>query len=212
MTFRIALLVALFCTLAGPARTQVLDSSVVVQAFGGVPLNLRSRLTVHQEGHDSFRHDASWESRPFEQPFYWAVRIRWQRFGYGLELQLLHHKMYLRNNPPEIEYLEVTHGYNILTASYVAWTDPIHLRIGLGAVLPSSDSIVRGLSHSAHDYKLAGPALMMGAGWEKDLSRHFLIAAEGQFIGAWADVDIAEGHARVRSIALHLLVGVGVGF
>jgi len=206
------ILILLGSLLACPAPARSLDTPMVFQVFGGVPLNVQTRLTVNQDGHDTLKHNASWKSRPFEQPLYWALRLRWQRDHHGLELQLLHHKLYLANNPPEIEHFEVTHGFNILTVSYVAWTDPVQLRVGLGAVLPSSDSTVRGLSHDAHDYKLAGPALQIGAGWEKDLSRHLMVAAEGQFIYAWADVDIADGQARVRSVALHLLFGLGVGF
>jgi len=212
MNGRLALLVALLWLVPSQVTAQAPEPSLVLHGFGGVPINLPSSLKVNQDGHDSFRHDATWESRPLEQPLYWAVRVRWQRDDHGLELQLLHHKMYLRNNPPEIQHFEVTHGFNILTVNYVAWTAPVNLRLGLGAVLPSSDSTVRGLSHNAHRYKLAGPAIMVGTGWEKHLSRHFLVAAEGQIIGAWADVDIAKGQARVRSIALHLLLGVGVGF
>ncbi len=146
-----------------------------------------------------------------QQPFYWALRLRWQRADDGFEVQLLHHKLYLNNNPEYIDHLEITHGFNILTANYLRRTYPIQPRMGLGIVIPDAESIVLGEYHQ-DGYKVGGPAVLLGAGWEHALGRHVLIAADAQFIAGWAAVDIDGGEARVRSLALHLLLGIGVGF
>ncbi len=187
------------------------DSRVVLQVFGGTALNLPSRLTVHHLELGSVRHRATWATRPFDQPFYWAVRARWQRRDDGFEVQLLHHKLILTNNPPYVDHFEVTHGFNVLTVNYLRRLQPVQPRFGLGVVIPDAESVVLGEYHR-DGHKIGGPAMLVGAGWEYALGRHVLIAADAQFIAGWASVDIADGEARVRSLALHLLLGVGIGF
>lgn len=187
------------------------EGSVVLQFFGGTALNLPTRLTVHHLDLGSVRHSATWETRPLDQPFYWALRARWQRRDDGLELQFLHHKMYLKNNPGYIDHLEVTHGFNVLTVNYLRRTYPVQPRLGLGVVIPDAESTVLGEFHQ-DGYKIGGLAVLLGAGWEHALARHLVVAADAQFVAGWTSVDVDRGEARVRSLALHLLVGVGAVF
>ena len=210
------LLVVLLTMAAGPVAAQGgapagPETSFVFQVFGGAPLNIPTGLTIHHEALGSVRHRATWVSRPVQQPFYWALRTRWQRRDDGFELQLLHHKIYLQNNPESIDHLEITHGFNVLTVNYLRRSYPVQPRLGIGVVIPDAESVVLGEFHQ-DGYKIAGPALMVGAGWEHARGRHVLVAADAQFIAGWAAVDIAGGEARVRSLALHLLLGLGLGF
>jgi hypothetical protein len=193
---------------AAPPENSEADA-VVVQFLGGMALNLPTTLSFHHDDLGRFDHAARWETRPLDQPFYWAARVRWQRAVDGFELQLLHHKLYLRNNPPGVDHFEVTHGFNLLTVNYLRRTRPVQLRGGLGVVIPDTESIVQG-QHRDDGYSVAGPALLVGAGWEHALGRYVLLAAEAQFAAGWATVGIDGGDARVRSLALHLLVGVGI--
>jgi hypothetical protein len=39
-----------------------------------------------------------------------------------------------------------------------------------------------------------------------------VVAAEAQFIAAGARVDVAAGTAKVASVGVHLLAGLGIGF
>lgn len=187
------------------------EGSVVLQFFGGTALNLPTRLTVQHLDLGSVRHSATWKTDPLDQPFYWALRARWQRRDDGFELQLLHHKMYLKNNPASIDHLEITHGFNVLTVNYLRRTYPVQPRLGLGVVIPDAESIVLGEFHQ-DGYKIGGPAVLVGAGWEHALSRHVLVAVDAQFIAGWTSVDVDRGEARVSSLALHLLVGLGASF
>ncbi len=180
-----------------------------IQAFSGLPLNLRSTLVVTQQGYSDIEHLASWRTRPFEQPFYWALRLRRQRSETAWELQLLHHKLYLHNNPPEIEHLEVTHGFNIATINWVRRRAGWDLRMGAGLVLPRAESTIHGNQHSSTGYEFAGPALLVAAGRQHGISRRFYGVGEIQLIAAWAEIEVADGNAEVRSIAFHVLLGVG---
>jgi hypothetical protein len=185
---------------------------VVIQAFGGAPLNTPTTLKISQAGFPDLEHEASWTTKPLDQPFYWALRIRWQQETTGWELQLLHHKLHLRNVNADIEHFEVTHGYNTLTAHHVWRLGRWHVRLGAGVVLPHAESTIRGRYAGTGPYRVRGPAALAGVGWEQPLGRHVLATAEAQGVAAVATTDVAGGRARVRAVGLHLLVGIGVAF
>jgi hypothetical protein len=212
MRLPVALICLIVLTLPVAAAAQADRSGFALQAFGGFVLNLPTTLKIEQTGQPPLEFRAEWETRPLEQPFYWAVRARWRRADDGFEVQLLHHKMILKNPPPEIDNFEVTHGFNTVTAHYVktfGWWDA---RLGAGVVVPHPDSEVRGGYHEASDYVLGGPVLMAGAGSEYVWADHLLLAAELQFVAGWATVTVHDGRAEVTAVGLHLLLGAGYRF
>ena len=207
--------IAVFCgglLFPGAVMAEPLPEGIALQAFGGMPLNFPTSLKINQQGEPEINHAASWESRPWEQPMYWALRLRWQREHDGIELQFLHHKMFLKENPATIQHFEVTHGFNILTVNYMRRSRPIHWRVGAGVTLPNTFATIRGELSDVHDYSIGGPALLIGGGSELALTRHLFLAAEAQFIAGWAKVDVARGKAEITSLALHILFGVGYVF
>ena len=193
----------------GPASAEPLPEGIVLQVFGGAPLNFSTTLKITQQGEPEISHSASWESRPWEQPSYWALRLRWQREHDGFEVQFLHHKMYLKEPPATVQHFEVTHGFNILTANYLRRSRPVHWRVGAGVTLPNTLATVRGEFSDVHDYSIGGPAVLAGCGSELALTRRLFLAAEAQFIAGWTTDDIARGEARVTSVAIHILFGIG---
>jgi len=193
---------------SGAERT----SRFAFQAFGGTTLNAPTTLKVSQAGSPDIEHAASWTSRSLDQPFYWAIRLRWQRERSGWELQLLHHKLHLKNTTADLQHFEVTHGFNVLTAHRVWRRDRLHLRLGAGVVLPHAESVVRGRYAGTGPYRIRGPAAVAGVGWEQPLGRRLLATAEAQGIAGRASVDIAAGRARVDALGLHVLVGLGAVF
>ena len=186
--------------------------SFVAQVFGGTVLNVPTTLTLSQAGFPDLEHDANWTSKSLDQPFYWALRLRWQQPDSGWELQLLHHKLILENTTADIRHFEVTHGFNLLTAHRVWRRERLHLRLGAGVVLPHAESTVRGRYAATGAYRIRGPAAMAGAGWEQPIVRGVVATAEAQAIAASAKVDIADGRARVVALGLHVLLGLGAAF
>src|SRR5262245_29666024 len=74
----------------------------------GDAFNLTSRTYIHavQVSPGSFGGD--YETRGFEGPLHYAWRLtRWDQ-DRGWELQLLHHKLYLRNRPAAVEALSIS--------------------------------------------------------------------------------------------------------
>jgi hypothetical protein len=183
-----------------------------LELFGGTSFSFSSTLTVRQDGEEPIEVDADWETRPLEQPFYWMLRAGYRFPSSGWELQLLHHKLYLSNPPPEVERLEITHGFNILTINYARRNLPVILRGGAGIVLPHMEAVVRGKEFWSSGYRITGPAFLAGVGKELPLSTSFFVNFEGQFTVAWATVKTGGGEAETMNGAIHLLVGVGGAF
>jgi hypothetical protein len=129
----------------------------------------------------------------------------------GWELQLLHHKIYLTNGPPEIEHFEVSHGWNLVTIQRASRGRILDWRIGAGAVVAHAEGRIRGREVDTGDYHLSGAGALVGAGKSFAISRRFFATAEGQVTFSWARVPIEEGHARTANIAFHALFGLGFG-
>jgi len=197
---------------SGGAQAEADRTGFAFQAFGGTAWNASTTLKIDQAGQPPLEFDAEWDTKPFKQPLYWALRARWRRPDDGFELQLLHHKVILANPQQGVEHFEVTHGFNTLTVHYVKTVGWLDGRVGAGAVIPHSDSTIRGLHHDPAGYTIAGPAVIAGVGTEHVFDSRILLAAEVQFMAGWANVGVAGGTADVTSVGLHLLVGVGYVF
>jgi hypothetical protein len=190
-----------------------------IEIFAGGAVNLDTTMKIEQSGHPDIEFDAQYETRPFDQPLYWVARFDWLRKSSRWEIQLIHHKIYLANNPPEVQHFEVTHGYNLLTANRVFLIRHVTVRAGAGVVLAHTESTVRGLKDDGTDrgildtgYELAGPVIVGGAGRPFPVTAGFFVTPELQLSVAWAKVTVAGGHATAANVAVHLLFGVGYGF
>lgn len=182
-------------------------------AATGFAKNLPTRLTIRQEGFPDIRLTARYDNRPFDAPLHWALRISHGE-GVSWELQHLHHKLYLRNRPPEVARFDITHGYNIFSLArsqaHGAWS----WRAGAGVVIAHPESTVRGRRFGPRrglfglDQYVAGPAAVAGIGYALRGRSRLGLAAEVQLSAAWARVPIEDGHAAAPNAALHVLLGI----
>ena len=204
MSPRLVLLAALVSAPAEGAEWRV-------ELFGGAATSFGSSLTVRQDGFPDLEVEADWTGRSLESPIYYAVRLsRWSG-GSGFSLQLIHHKLYLQNPPPEIPAFSISHGYNLLTLEWGRLAGGFQISAGAGLVIAHPESTVRGLTY-ANGYHVTGPTLAIACGRWLRLGRGFRIGAEGRFTASWAHVPVADGQASVPDRSVHLLVGVGYGF
>ena len=105
------------------------QARVSLEAFLGGAHNFGTTLLVTQEGQPEIRLSADYQTRPFELPLYYAVRIGFQEEEGAWEIQFIHHKLHLTNGSPEIQHFEITHGFNTLTFGR-AWTSsPVTVRL-----------------------------------------------------------------------------------
>lgn len=191
------------------------DIKWIIMARGGSAYNFKTPLIIQQVEHEDIRLKAEYATRPFATPPYYDLQIvRWnQTKGWGLKIT--HHKLYLKNNPPEVQRFTITDGYNLLTLTRQWEISGFIYHIGGGAVLTHPESVIRGhhfsetegLLHSG--YHLSGPVAEAAIEKRIDLSRKWLLSLEGRITGSYVKVPIAKGHARTSNVALHALAGIG---
>jgi hypothetical protein len=198
-----------------PARAQ---HRFTFQVFGGGAWNASTPLTIRQQGRPDVEISADWETKPFVQPLYWAVRASLEGRSGAWELQLLHDKLHLAHEPPEVGAFEITHGFNLVTLGRsFPLSKGFTARAGAGVVLAHAESTVRG-EHEGNagnlggGYELTGPVFLAGAGWQLPLSRYLFVSAESLVTAAHARVPVARGDATFWNVALHGLIGLGVRF
>jgi hypothetical protein len=194
---------------AAPAGAQV---RISIEVFGGTAISIPSGLTLEQDGEASIDLTAEYETRPFEQPYYWAVRAGLRGSRSSWELQLVHHKMYLSNPPEGVGNFEITHGFNMLTLNYALEYLPVNVRFGGGVVVPYVSGTVRGMDYSSSGYRITGPALLAGVGKGWKVVAGLTAQAEAQFSAAWARVPVSGGSISASNFALHLRAGLGYVF
>lgn len=203
---KIALPSILSLTLAAPLAA---EQGWTFQASLGGAASLDSRLTLHQEGLEDLKFDASWDSKPFTDPVYYSVRAgRWSGRG-GWELELIHHKLYLRNPPPGIESLEISHGYNLVTINRGWDLGRFLLRAGAGPVVAHVEGAARGRQLDKGGYQWTGPVIQVGAEKRIALRERWLLGVEGKISAARAVIPIRGGELDAPNVAGHLLVSLG---
>ncbi len=207
-----AIIFSLILLAVSPTYGHAADFSV--EFFFGGALNAPTNLKIEQEGENTLDFRADWDTRSFVQPLYWAVRLALTgpvKEDFGLELQLVHHKIYLENLPPEVQQFEISHGFNILTMNVGCYSLPVAIRAGAGVVIAHTDAVIRGL-RSDTGYEITGPAFIAGAGRRMQMWRGLFASFDLQFSAARARVSVPEGKAYTSNYALHFMAGLGYVF
>jgi hypothetical protein len=196
------------------SRTAAAQSAWSAEVFIGDAFNLTSRTHIHNVQTSASVFGGDYETRGFEGPLHYSLRLtRWNQ-DRGWQLELLHHKLYLRNRPPGVEALSVSHGFNIVTLGRAYALDPWRFRLGAGPVVAHPEARIGGVSYGG-DYELAGAAAIGSVGATFDLTPHWSIAAEIAATFGYADVHPGgEPDLRfsVRNPAIHAQFGVGYRF
>lgn len=195
----------------------VAEAQWALEGFLGSSLSAHSPLTIQQAGEPTLRFTAHYATHPTEPSIYYAVRISrwWDRWG-GV-IGYVHQKIYLTNNPPEVQSFKVTYGYNLtgIGAGYLThgWT----LFGTVGPVVANPASTVRGKTQDHEGGILGSGNYVGGFNLQAGVNRRFRFAGWGfgtadlRVSAAWTDVPVAEGNADVPNYAVHLLLGLGVG-
>jgi hypothetical protein len=175
-------------------------------------------LKIEQAGEPDIEFHARYKTRPFDGPIYYAVRLGFKYRKMDWEIQFIHHKLYLTNPPPEVQHFEISHGFNLMTLNRVFPARTVSLRIGLGFVLPHTQSEVRNRKYTSIGgilglgYRFAGPVFLAGLGKRFPLGRSLFFALDTQVVYARAGVPIANGKATASNCSAHGLFGLGYEF
>jgi hypothetical protein len=203
--------------LSAIASPPVQADTFSVQLFGGTAYNFRTPLVIRQDGQDTIRVNADYDTKAFDPPMYYAVRLGWWKEDRAWEVEMVHHKLTLQNGPPEVEHFSVTHGYNLLTVNR-AWKKEWFIwRLGAGVIITHPESDIRGSEFEQNGgifdgYYISGPTVQIAVEKRISLWKGLFASLEGKFTASWARVPVKEGSADVPNAAVHGLLGLGYEF
>jgi len=206
--------VVLLTQLAGMQALASEQTTWSLEILIGDAYNLASRTQIEQVqvGEASFSGD--YDTHGFEGPLHYACRIaRWRR-DRAWELQLLHHKLYLRNRPQAVEALSVSHGFNIVTLNRAYEFSGWRVRVGAGPVVAHPEARIGDASYNG-PYELAGAAALAGIGRSFALTPRLFLHAELEMTFGYIDVHpdgSPDLEFSIRNPAAHAQVGVGYDF
>jgi hypothetical protein len=182
---------------------------------GGVPFNIPLPLVIRQTGEPDIRLTAQYSSEPFTVPIYWVWRLGYWSNDRCWELQAIHHKIFLRNKPPEVETFGISHGLNLITISRGWELNGYVLKAGAGIVLAHPENTIRektlsedaGILHWG--YYVSGPTVNLAAGKYINMTKNLFADCEAIVSASYALVPIADGTAEVYNIAFQITVALG---
>lgn len=180
----------------------------------GTAHNFDTRLRIDQEGQEPLRVDGRYSTRPLTSPQYYGVRVSRWTGGRGWEFALIHDKLYLRNPPPQVESLSISHGFNLLTLNRAVQTPVLTYRFGAGAVVTHLEGHVRGTVYDG-PYDLAGLTVLAGVSKRFYWNKEWFAVGDAAVNWAYAKAH-ADGDPRLTvtlpQAAVHVLLGVGRDF
>lgn len=187
-----------------------------VELNGGGVINLPLPLNISQQGYPDIKLRARYSTEPFILPVHWDGRIsRWEEKK-SWEMEVIHHKLYLKNTTSDVQKFNISHGFNMIFVNRGIEIHSFRYRAGAGIVLAHPESKIRGkgFGNSSDDtdtgYFISGPALNLAVSKPFCDGKRFYINVEAKTTVAYSSIKIAEGHADVYHLAFHLLLGVGV--
>ena len=194
-----------------------------LEANFGFPVNINHPITIKQNGYDDINFTAKFISKPFNQPFFYVYRISKWKNNKGWELEMMHQKLILDNPPEEIQYLIVTHGFNLIMISRalkvsIFKQDDFVIKFGTGFVLAHAESMIRGKEFDQNQsffnlgYYFTGPALNIGLAKHLKISKRFYFNIECKFNSSYANIPIVDGNASFWHSAFSFTGGLNYSF
>lgn len=191
-----------------------------VELMGGTAISFDTPLIVHQNGYPDIDVTARYDTKTFRPNLpYYALRIsRWEGDD-AWEFGQVHHRLFLADPPPEIQYFAIHYGYSYLLLGHAWRRNGFVYHLGIGPIVTNPATVVRNKRRDVGDWFFDGGYYVSGVGLgvsvEKDLriSRRTYGVFELQFTAgdAW-NVPIADGYAEVPNLALHFHIGLGHDF
>jgi hypothetical protein len=185
-----------------------------LQAFLGSSVSAPAPLSISQRGQPDLDLTAHWATRPFLDTWYYAGRIGVWSGDRGWLFDFTHHKIYLSNPPAEVQKFRITNGMNMFTLSRGFRHGRLSYALGAGPVVTYPINRVRGQKLRSGrgflgGYFLSGGTLMASATRRFPLTTGFFLSLDGRVSATYVRVPVADGHASVPNLALHLHAGLG---
>jgi len=189
-----------------------------VEMYGGIAGNVPMPLQVEQTGHPDLYFTAKYESLSLANPIYYGFRIGKWLDNKSWELEFTHHKLYLSNNPPEIDYFSISHGLNMFTLNRGVALSGFQFRGGAGPVIFHPEFKIRNVSYDPDGglfhmgYLMNGVVLNVGVGHPIKLSNRFFFNLEVKTTFAYVRIQQDDLKVNAYNWAFHLILGPGYSF
>ena len=185
-----------------------------IEALIGDAYSFESHTRIEHPAVSTGAFDGRHTTRGLEGPLHYTFRVSRLLEEGAWEIQLLHHKLYLRNAPSAVEALSVSHGFNVLTLNRAVDLEDWRLRFGLGPVIAHPEARVDGISYGG-PYELSGAAALVGIGRSIALSTSWSIGAEVSFTLGHINAHPSgapELEFSITNPAVHVQIGLGCRF
>lgn len=197
----------------------VARAQTTLEVYGGTSFSLPLPVSIAQHGFPNLSWTAHFNTRPFEDTWYYQLRLGLWKGSRGWLIEFLHHKLYLDGNSPrpaEVKRFDVTNGFSLITVSRGwRWRQTI-LAAGAGTVLGFPITSVRGRRNGKNEglggYHFVGVTLVGTLNQRLPIGKRFFLAAETRASLSYARVPVNGGHATVPNAAVHLHLGAGAVF
>ncbi|NSW44342.1 MAG: hypothetical protein HPY79_00715 [Bacteroidales bacterium] len=192
--------------------------SLYFELNGGWSGNLPSKLKIKQQGFSDINFIAHYDAEPFISPVYWLWRFYYIPDSLnGWMFEAVHHKLYLKNTPPEIQYFGISHGLNMLIINRIYYPHPQwHVNIGIGTVLAHPENKIRNYALKGDGngiwgmgYYLCGISSNISTGIRFFKNKKFQINIEARFNASYSIVPIVNGKAYVLNFSPQIIAGLG---
>jgi hypothetical protein len=189
-------------------------AQIELQAFLGSSVSAPSPLSISQRGQPDLDFTAHWATRPWLDTWYYAGRIGLWKGDRGWLFDFIHHKMYLNNNPPEVQKFRITNGMNMFVLSRGFRHGKLTYAVGAGPVITYPINRVRGEKLESSrgflgGYFLSGGTIMGSVTRRFPLTAGFFLSLDSRVSATYVRVPVAGGHASVPNLALHVHAGLG---
>jgi hypothetical protein len=189
-------------------------AQIELQAFLGSSVSAPSPLSISQRGQPDLDFTAHWATRPWLDTWYYAGRIGLWKGDRGWLFDFIHHKMYLNNNPPEVQKFRITNGMNMFVLSRGFRRGKLTYAVGAGPVITYPINRVRGEKLESGrgflgGYFLSGGTIMGSVTRRFPLTAGFFLSLDSRVSATYVRVPVAGGHASVPNLALHVHAGLG---
>lgn len=193
----------------------------------GGSFNKNENLTIHQDGGLDITFRADFDSKPFNNPLYYGLRIARHKGSTAWEFEHLHQKLYIDDLPNNVQHFEITDGYNLFYVNRSIATPKydIRLRTGVGAVIAHPQITANGVEtykkgggaiptiwNKDSGYQWAGVSVQAGIEKSFAITDKLSVSAEAKITHSKADIDLENGSVKVPNTALHGLVWLNYKF
>lgn len=210
--------ILVFALICSPAFTSDVRWGIDIQT--GSASNLSLPLSLEQ-GTYKKSITADYSTRPWgpgAAPYY---NIRFRRYSESSfwSFELLHHKLFLDNKPPEVQEFRLTFGYNLLPISWGTrfYFDWLRAYVGAGPIVAHPINTVNGktlpnepkLWPTGERYSLIGFGIQSGLEAYYELNSTFYVNADLRLSASKSRVPLVDGKASLNQASLHYQAGLG---